>query len=184
MLACLITYLFLMATIAIGEVANPASAPTDQAPVRMLDVKNSPALVGGRIADSDELPFSVFIGICSASIVGPEVILTAGHCLERQTSFNFNFDGRTRRAVCTRHPQFNNNTLNNDFALCTFSPRINDEDVFADVSPINVDSNDQVTLQGFGQNRLGTLQVGNARIVEINNQDIKTNASVRLGGGG
>lgn len=156
--------------------------------VKMLDVKLEaarPGLIGGRIARDGELPFSVFIQNCSASLVGPEVILTAGHCRGNNEQVAFNFEGRRFEGRCRRHPDFSedrNNFLNNDFSLCKFSPAINNA-LFGDLSPVSVNSGDNVTLQGFGQNRLGTLQVGEARVDQINNKDIQVKSSVKLGGG-
>ncbi len=155
------------------------------AQMSMMDAPFNPNLIGGRVARDGELPFSVFIQNCTASLVGPEVILTAGHCRGNNESVSFNFDGQRHEGRCRRHPQFTENRndfLNNDFSLCVFSPRI-DRVVFADLSPVSVGSNDRVTLQGFGQNRLGTLQVGEARVDQINNKDIQVRSNVKLGGG-
>lgn len=164
-----------------------ASTPTngDGMPIDdtvVTQVQDLPTLIGGREAREDELPISVFIQNCTASVVGPNVILTAGHCRQSGSDVSF-IVGRTRHSgSCTRHPQFNNNTLDNDFTLCVVSPRINLR-VFADLSPVNVRNGDQVTMQGFGNDRLGTLQVGTAQIVQIGNQDLVTNSRVKLGGG-
>lgn len=161
------------------------ASPVKQEKMSDVKVAAKADLIGGRIARDGELPFSVFIGNCSASIVGPSVILTAGHCRATNESVAFNFDGRRREGRCVRHPQFTENRnefLNNDFSLCEFSPAINNV-VFADLSPISVSSGDRVTLQGFGQNRLGTLQIGEANIQQVNGQDIIVSSNVRLGGG-
>lgn len=143
-------------------------------------------LIGGRLARDGELPFSVFLRIgnslCTGSLVGQETVLTAGHCVEGSRNIEFNFEGIKHNGSCTRHPDFSNQTLNNDFALCKFSPAVT-TNVFGDLSPVSVNSGEQVTLQGFGQNRVGTLQVGEARIEDINGQDIKVLSSVKLGGG-
>lgn len=174
---------FLFSLVLFFSFLDIACATVNQ--TKMMDVKLTPNLIGGRIARDGELPFSVFIQNCSASIVGPEVILTAGHCRGNNETVSFNFDGQRHDGRCRRHPDFTENRndfLNNDFSLCVFSPRI-DSVVFADLSPVSVNAGNQVTLQGFGQNRLGTLQVGEANIQQINGKDIITNSNVRLGGG-
>ena len=198
MLACIIAYLCLFASIAVGSMAlaeqplSPVVVAAETPVKKLTEVKLEPSLIGGRIADDGELPFSVFLLIgnntrCTGSVVGPEVLLTAGHCLGgARDSVSFNIDGRNRRGTCTRHPQFQQQSggnINNDFAMCTFSPRVNDESLFAEFETGNVSVNDRVTLQGFGQNRVGTLQIGDARIVQVDNRDLVTNSNVRLGGG-
>lgn len=159
---------------------NTDGMPIDEKAV--TQPQNLPTLIGGREAREGELPVSVFIQNCTATVVGPNVVLTAGHCRQSGSDVSF-IIGRTRHSGnCTRHPQFNNNNLNNDFTLCKVSPRINLR-VFGDLSPVNVRNGDQVTMQGFGNDRLGTLQVGTAQIVQIDNQDLITNSRVKLGGG-
>lgn len=168
-----------LSQIAMSE-SNVDGMPIDDTVV--TQAQDLPTLIGGREAREGELPISVFIQNCTASVVGPNVILTAGHCRSSGSDVSF-IIGRTRHSgTCTRHPNFNNNSLDNDFTLCKVSPRINLR-VFADLSPINVRNGDQVTMQGFGNDRLGTLQVGTAQIVQINNQDLITNSRVKLGGG-
>lgn len=170
-----------LAEIALAQMpVNADNMPIDDTVV--TQGQELPTLIGGREAREGELPISVFIQNCTATVVGPNVILTAGHCRQSGSDVSF-IVGRTRHSgTCTRHPQFNNNNLNNDFTLCKVSPRINLR-VFGDLSPVNVRNGDQVTMQGFGNDRLGVLQVGTAQIVQINDQDLITNSRVKLGGG-
>lgn len=140
-------------------------------------------LIGGRRATDGELPFSVFIGNCTASIVGPKVALTAGHCRSTGQTISFVIGQVRHQGSCRRHPDFNSRTLNNDFTLCIFQPEVDDPSRFASLIKANVSVSDRVTLQGFGQNDLGNLRVGDAPIVEIDGQDIITESSVKLGGG-
>lgn len=139
-------------------------------------------LIGGREARPGELPFSVFIGNCTASVVGPSVVLTAGHCRSTGESVQFSLDGVRHTGRCVRHPQFNNRTVDNDFSLCRVSPTMNPK-AMASINATNVSVGDAVLLQGFGRNRLGVLQLGAARVGRIDNQDITVNSSVKLGGG-
>lgn len=161
------------------KIVNPAPEPGDVL---------TPALIGGEEVDRDELLGSVFLTIgdsrCTGSVVGEQVILTAGHCLDSDRD-NATFElGRQRlRAVCKRHPDFNRNNLNNDFALCKTNVRMRNIEQFIDLSPVNIQVNNIVTLQGFGEDQVGTLKAGAARIVQIDNQDLITNSVIRLGSG-
>jgi hypothetical protein len=148
----------------------------------------APALIGGEEVDEDELLGSVFLTIggsrCTGSVVGEQVILTAGHCLDDdEENATFGLGRQRLRARCERHPDFDNNNLNNDFALCKTNVRMRNIEQFIDLSPVNVQVNNNVVMQGFGQNDVGTLQAGRTRIVQIDNQDLITNSTVLLGSG-
>ena len=69
-------------------------------------------LIGGRVVNPGEYPELVYIsngrGRCSATIVGPQVILTAAHCVKdggSVTPVSFVLDQTLYSAKCKHHPK-------------------------------------------------------------------------------
>lgn len=147
-------------------------------------IKNlKPKLYGGRKIKDGELRPSVYIGNCTATIVGPQTIITAGHCRSSGSSASFTYDRVRYSGRCTRHPNYSKNGwLNNDFTLCKFEPSI-DMPVWGSLRPLEVKVGDIATMQGYGAGSNGVLNVGSAAIVRINYMDFITESSVHLGGG-
>lgn len=140
-------------------------------------------LHGGRPIKPGELRPSVYIGNCTATIVGPQTLLTAGHCRRSGQSASFTLDRTRYTGRCVRHPQYSmNGWLNNDFALCKFSPKI-DLEVYGSLKPNPMKVGDPVTMQGYGKGSNGRLNVGETVISRVNYMDLITSGSVRLGGG-
>lgn len=139
-------------------------------------------LIGGRPAKPLELPISVFISNCTGTLVGPEVLLTAAHCRKTGQRIFFRQRAIDYSGYCTRHPSYSDKTVNNDFALCKFAPKLVSPH-YASLSPVQVAKGDKVTMQGYGANQLGTLYVGESIVDRITSQDIETNTKVKLGGG-
>lgn len=152
-----------------------------EAEIALAEAKE-PTLYGGRRIRDGELKPSVYIGNCTATIVGPEVILTAGHCRSSGSSASFTYEGRRYSGRCTRHPRYNNRTVDNDWAFCKFSPKI-DLPVYGSLEKHVMRTGDVVTMQGYGAGSGGHLNVGEATIVRIDSQDIITRGRVYLGGG-
>lgn len=139
-------------------------------------------LIGGRPAKPGELPIGVFISNCTGTLVGPETLLTAAHCRKTGQRIFFRHKAIDYAGTCTRHPRYNDNTVDNDFSLCKFSPKLVST-VYASLAPVAVAVGDKVTMQGYGRNQLGVLYVGESKVDRINGQDIQTNTKVHLGGG-
>ena len=143
----------------------------------------APVLYGGRPIKTGELTPSVYIGNCTATVVGPEVILTAGHCRSSGTSVSFVKDRVKHSGKCVRHPDYSRNGwLNNDWSLCKVSPRV-ELDVYGTISSVALEVGDEVTMQGYGKGSNGKLNVGYAKIKTKNYMDYITKGSVYLGGG-
>lgn len=140
-------------------------------------------LYGGRPAKPGEIDVSVNIGNCTGSLVSQNVLLSAGHCRSTGSTISFRFKGKVHTGRCHRHPEYSQGAwLNNDFALCKFSPNV-DTDKFATLKPVLPKAGDIVTMQGYGRGSNGVLNIGEAVIVRVNNMEAVTRGKVYLGGG-
>lgn len=143
-----------------------------------------PALFGGKEIKPGELEFSVSIGNCTASIVGPRVIMTAAHCRANNSSVTFTLKGARYSGKCYAHPQYSKGRwLNNDFTLCVMSADIETK-IMASLAPVGMAIGDTIIMQGYGAGSAGRrLNLGKTKIVRIDDMDITTASSVKLGGG-
>lgn len=143
-----------------------------------------PTLHGGKEIKKGDLMFSVYIGNCTASIVGPKVIMTAGHCRDTGDSASFTLEGKKYSGKCYQHPQYSKGPwLNNDFALCIMTSEI-DTPVMASLEPVPMNEGDAVIMQGYGQGSAGgRLNYGRTKIVRSDDMEYTTNDTVKLGPG-
>jgi hypothetical protein len=145
----------------------------------------SPALYGGREAAADELPSSVNVSFCTYNIVGTTSLLYAGHCGQTGSRASFVYKGVKHTASCTRHPNYNDRTLFNDFGMCVFSPAITDK-IWATISNRAPEVSEIVVLNGYGRGSPGgRLNLAKLPIARLNgSQEIFTqNSKIFLGGG-
>ena len=142
-------------------------------------------LFGGKPVEEGELPMVFNVGFCTVTVVGPQVIHSASHCHSTGSGASFIYKGVRRTAVCTRHPQYNGNTTQNDWALCKFSPAIDDKDfIFASLKATKLDIGDMLILNGYGRGSSnGRLHWGKAPVARITTQEYWTESSTVLGGG-
>jgi hypothetical protein len=112
----------------------PTSRPTGPVEFKpVLDLAQGggaqPQLRHGRVAESAEWPASLYAtfptargtAACTAALVGPEAMLTAGHCVPDVGGVTFSFKGQSRpyTATCVQHPQYVSNAdASADYALC------------------------------------------------------------------
>jgi len=150
---------------------------------RDFDAEIVPRLYGGHPVAEGELSPSVYIGNCTATILGPSVLLTAGHCRATGDAIAFTV-GKTRYSgSCRRHEKWNNGIwMNNDFTLCTFLPEIS-LTYYGDLSKVSLNPGDKVTMQGYGAGSNGHLNQGTAVVLSGDDMEYITKGSVALGGG-
>lgn len=183
---------FFNSNLALAQVQNvyPAGHPkldvvteADVVKAQSIEEEIDPMLYGGRRAADNELPPTVSIGGCTASIVGKNALLTAGHCRSGGSSIQFTYNKNRHSGRCTRHPNYSQGGwLNNDWTLCKFEPQL-DIEVYADLSPVEVKVGDRLFMNGYGQGSNGYLNVGESVIYKIDEIDIVTRTRVSLGKG-
>jgi len=98
---------------------------------------------------------------CTATVIGPRVIVTAAHCASTGSVSNFLIAGKQYQAKITRHPGYPREDI--DVALGV-------TDVVIDVMPTSVGSvqvqiGDKITLLGYGGTQYGTGKGGNDGIL-------------------
>lgn len=145
--------------------------------VRLIDAPTQ-KLIGGRAVNRAQLfPEVVQLivlngrGLCTGTVVGPEVVLTAGHCVQRdgdQITVELS-DRRTRlQATCERSP-FITQGVDHDVALCKLERAVSIPRFPLIKGRVKVGS--AVTMMGLGcinRNQSGgndgTLRIGAARV--------------------
>jgi hypothetical protein len=145
------------------------------------------AIVGGEpIAPSSAvgsatIVVSTGLGQCSATVIGPRVVLTGAHCVERSSEARIVSGNASIRLTCTPHPNYPTN-VSADFALCM----ADDDMPTAAVAQVNADpgrltTGKRVTLVGFGCrdakgiSKLGLLSQGTAVITTVPQQSTNLN---------
>lgn len=118
----------------------------------------SATLIGGREAAPGDFPEVIYISAgssrCSATVIGPKVILTAAHCVANGgviQPVDFQVGTQVYQATCQHHPQYRSASV--DMALCKVSAPVDVKyAVVADRGPA---VGEQVTLSGYGCIRAG-----------------------------
>ena len=143
---------------------------------------------GGQRSVAGEFPMGGWIGNCTGNLIskGRDVLYTASHCVYngKRISFQHRGTGRSYAATCWRHPQYNTNTIYNDYALCKLDTPIEATAVVAQIRMISPAIGDAMILNGLGAPTAGTAhQWGKAAVRRISGQDIVTCGPANLGGG-
>ena len=150
----------------------------------------SPRLINGRPADPSKFKASVWTRSCSATVVGPEVVFIAAHCVEQNKNISFTAGANQYSASCKiSSDYFGNNTA--DYALCVTNRKVDG----IPYEKVNMDPNrlrvgDEVLLTGYGCVRPGggggndgTYRIGESRISRMpsgSNNDIVTQTGAAL----
>jgi hypothetical protein len=176
-----------------GARARAAAAPISTVPPRSIftdptwlkneqkrrteALKDEPGRIfGGRVAKPGELPDCVAVQgatcICTGTLIGPNVVITAGHCDEGGCvdkifiGNNVNQAGRTVKVKKSiRNPGFNPNTLTDDLTVLILDESVNDVTPRPIAQGAEVDNAFSLQLTGFGLTESGGL--GRKFIVEV-----------------
>jgi hypothetical protein len=150
-------------------------------------------LLGGHVVDPTRFPEIVYIqvpqGKCTATIVGPRVVITAAHCVGHLThttissdvlnghlgavsEFTYPTEVAGFKAVCYAHPYYPKR-LDYDIAVCVSDYKFSR---FASVATEQVRKGEAITLAGYGCTHSngtggndGTLRLGQATITDVPN---------------
>ncbi len=113
---------------------------------------------------------------CTATVVGPRTILTAGHCASTGQTAKFKIGGTEYSAKITRHPDYNDSNVENDLALGLTNVDI----VVKERSTISKTApkvGDAITLLGYGCTKPngqvdGKLRKGDSVITKFQGKDM------------
>lgn len=149
-----------------------------------------PNLIRGKITPNHEYPANIWVGNCSATVVGPKTVLLAAHCVRNGGQIKFQIKNSPYSATCKQHPSYRSNTTY-DWALCNSAKTITEipyENINTDPTLIRV--GDTITLTGYGCKQPGgmdgidgKLRTGKATVSKTpskNNADIITNKGSAL----
>lgn len=183
------------AMIAGGNVAVAADAPAlpienpDPTPVgvdesgqpiyRLIDIPDLPEgsmIYRGTRSVEGEFPAMGWIGNCTATAVAPNAIVTAAHCQNNGAVIYFQHrqSAKSYRAVCTRHPQYNAQTLYNDFVLCKLDQNLPEGSILATLADFTPSAGSKVLLNGYGQPNPRVHFWGYSQIRSFSGQDLIT----------
>ncbi len=119
----------------------------------------APALIGGKPADKDQYPASVYTeqsgGRCSGTLIGPSTLLFAAHCVKNKGPVTFTLNGIDHFGSCTHAPEYRKNATA-DWALCLLSEEITGVPFeIVNTDPDFVTKEDVIELTGYGCIRRG-----------------------------
>jgi len=113
------------------------------------------ALEGGQVANPLDWPASPWMGNCSGTALGEQVVGYAAHCIRNGGTVNFRILSTVYSARCTHNPEYRNNSTA-DHVLCkvtTKLPALPFENWNTDPNLVKV--GDMVTLTGYGCQKWG-----------------------------
>jgi secreted trypsin-like serine protease len=120
-----------------------------------------PQLRHGVIAKSIEWPASLYAtfsvpggtAACTSALIGPQVMLTAAHCVPSNGKVTIRFSNKNYDTKCTQHSRYGNDA-SADFALCKLNQPFSGPTGFqfetVDTSGMDAMLNQKIILTGFG----------------------------------
>lgn len=158
--------------------AGEPAFPKEAKPVGGKMVKTQfvePMLIGGRPADPKDFPASVYASMngarCTATVVGPKVLMIAAHCVSDGGSASFSVGPNQYRSTCSHSADYRGNATA-DYSLCVVDKEVTGikyENVAADPGVVKV--GDELLLTGYGCVRAGggggndgVYRIGEAKI--------------------
>lgn len=144
--------------------------------------EQDPRLINGRPAKPQEFPEAVYVnfggGRCSASVVGPETLLSAAHCMRNGSSGTFQVNQNQYQAVrCEHHPDYGRRDV--DIALCKITKVVDVAYAQIPEEGFGLKRGDKIRIVGYGCTRPGggggndgTLRVGDAEVTGFSGHDI------------
>ena len=143
----------------------------------------NPSVIGGRRPQNPldwPASFKLKYGglVCTATAIGPTVVITAAHCVPNRRRGSLSVNGVTVRVTCEHHPEYANNSLY-DIALCSSTTPIQLPQIPGGVpsqfESLQIDTlpseGTEVTIQGYGcrlaGGHVGILYIGDATISDV-----------------
>jgi len=146
-----------------------------------FEAQASPELIGGIDAEDGDFPEVVYItngsSRCSATVIGPRVIMTAAHCVADGGGIKpatFSVQQAAYTARCQQAPLYRDQKEDHDLALCLVDRPLPAN--YASISGRYLAVGDTVTLSGYGCVKKGggggndgQLRYGTARVTRLPN---------------